>query len=72
MIRFRRAYSDKPFRNGITLSWSYGPILYLQLGSWRARLRIVFNLQTQTRGPDNVTVIKRHYGMPFTKEAFRL
>jgi hypothetical protein len=67
VIWLRSAYSGKRFRNGLTLSWSYGPILYLQFGSWRARLRIVFHVQTQTRGSDPIT----RYGQPFTKEAFR-
>lgn len=72
MIWFRRAYSGNKFRNGLTLSWSYGPIIYLRLGDWCGRVRIVFHLQTQVRGPGNIAVIKRHYGQPFTKQAFRL
>jgi hypothetical protein len=67
MIWLRKRYSDAKFRNGLTLSWSYGPIVWLQLGDWRGRLRVVFDVQSSRRGPDNIAIYYRHYGQPYRR-----
>lgn len=67
MIYFRKRYSSAKYSNGLTLTWSYGPIVYLQLGDWRGRLRIVFDVQSSRRGPDNSAISHRHYGQPYRR-----